>query len=54
MSWAEDSPVARDELAATLVAAEAFQMKHRVAGPHDQFIRGYRVAATPASAAVAE
>lgn len=47
-------PVAGDELTAALIAVEAFQVKHRVAGPHHQFVRGYLVAATPADAAVAE
>lgn len=47
-------PVAGDELTAALIAVEAFQVKHRVAGPHHQLVRGYLVAATPANAAVAE
>lgn len=50
----KDLPVAGDELATAFIAVEAFQVKHRVAGPHDQFVRGYLVAATPADAAIAE
>lgn len=49
-----DLPVAGDELTATFIAVEAFQVKHRVASPHDQFVRGYLVAAAPADTAAAE
>lgn len=54
MTSGGDLPVAGDELTAALIAVETFQVKHRVAGPHHQFVRGYLVATTPANAAVAE